>query len=706
MHIAIQRVSVQRVLPALILIAMVLFRILDPVVLRQERLQIFDLFQRAAPRHYIDAPVRIIDIDDATLEKYGQWPWPRSLLAQLIDNLQQQGVAAIGLDIVFAEPDRTAPRAMQKIWKAGDKADALRDILATLPDPDRQLAAAVKTAPVVTGFVLTPDANLQAPQRKAGIAVAGNDPLLYALGYDGAVPGLSIFDDAARGSGLLNSNPDRDGVTRRVPMVMQYNHKLFPSLSAEVLRVAQGASTYFVKSTGTGKFADFGRYVGIAQIRIGQFIVPTDRNGQVWLYDTGHEERRFVSAWRVLDRQPVDLRGMVVFIGTSALGLKDQRATPAEAAIAGVEIHAQITEQILTGTYLQRPYWADPVEIIFLVLLGSGMLFLLPKLGPIGCAVAGAVGVGIGLALGAFEYQEHGWLFDPIYPSIAALLVYLSGSLMGYLKAELERRHVRHAFSHYLAPAMVERLAADPSHLKLGGEMRDVTILFLDIRDFTTIAEGLDAEHLTHLINRFLTVMTAAVLEHGGTIDKYIGDSLMAFWNAPLDDSDHAGNACRAALSMRQRLVALNKALREEHQAAREAEQLLLLEGEIPTVPLEPVQIRIGVGINTGVCCVGNLGSQQRLNYSVMGDNVNLASRVEGLTKFYGVDIIITEATRQAAPGFQCRNLDVVQVKGRTGEVTIYALQDEGQVGAEAIAGGASVAPPPAAPSTIAASVA
>ncbi|HVI91060.1 MAG TPA: CHASE2 domain-containing protein [Dongiaceae bacterium] len=686
MRIFFHRLSLQRALPAVVLIGVLGLRIWDPGVLRDMRLQIFDLFQRASPRHYVDAPVRIIDIDETSLSKYGQWPWPRQVVARLVDNLRKRGVASITFDIVFAEPDRTAPMAMQKLWQAGDKSGTLHDILAALPDPDAELAAALRTAPVVTGFVLTSESSQQAPPRKAGMATNGANPLDFAFGYTGAVPGLQIFDDAAHGSGLLNVRPDRDGVTRRVPMVMQYDGKLYPSLSAEALRVAQHASTYVVRASGAQGLHSFGRYVGINQVRIGAFNVPTDRNGQVWLYDTGHLPQRLVPAWRILDDEPVDLRGMIVFIGTSALGLKDQRTTPLDPAIPGVELHAQIVEQILTGTYIQRPYWADVVELVFLAALGLGMLLLLPQLGPIGCAAAGAVGVTTGLALGGFEYVSHGWLFDPVYPSISALLVYLSGSLMGYIKAELERRHVRNAFSLYLAPALVERLAKDPSRLKLGGEMRDITVLFLDIRDFTSIAEGLDAAALTHLINRFLTEMSAAVLEHDGTIDKFIGDSLMAFWNAPLDDSDHAVNACRAALSMRRRLADLNAEFKQEHETAVRQEKELLIEGEIPPLPPHALELRIGIGINTGVCCVGNLGSEQRLNYSVMGDNVNLASRVEGLTKFYPVDIIVTEATQQAAMGFRYRNLDVVHVKGRSAEVTIYALLEEGEEEAATLA--------------------
>jgi len=679
MRIFRHRLTLQRGLPAIVLIGMVALRMWDPGVLRDMRLQIFDLFQRAAPRHYVDTPVRIIDIDETTLSKYGQWPWPRQVVARLVENLRKRGVAAIAFDIVFAEPDRTAPMAMQRLWQPGEKTGVLHDMLATLPDPDVEMAAALQTAPIVTGFVLTSDSSHEAPPRKAGMATNGADPRAFAFGYTGAVPGLQIFDEAAHGSGLINVRPDRDGVTRRVPMVMQYDGKLYPSLSAEALRVAQNASTYVVRASGAQGLASFGRYEGINQIRIGAFNIPTDRNGQVWLYDTGHIEQRLVPAWRILDDEPVDLKGMIVFVGTSALGLKDQRTTPLDPAIPGVELHAQIVEQILTGNYLQRPYWADVVELVFLACLGIGMLLLLPQLGPIGCAVAGAVGVSIGLGLGSFEYLGHGWLFDPVYPSLSALLVYLSGSLMGYIKAELERRHVRNAFSRYLAPALVERLAKDPSRLKLGGEMRDITILFLDIRDFTSIAEGLDASALTHLINRFLTEMSAAVLEHEGTIDKFIGDSLMAFWNAPLDDPDHAVNACRAALSMRRRLVELNAEFKREHEEAVRQEKELLIEGEMPPLPPHAIELRIGIGINTGVCCVGNLGSEQRLNYSVMGDNVNLASRVEGLTKFYPVDILVTEATHQAAMGFSYRNLDVVHVKGRSAEVTIYALLEEGE---------------------------
>ncbi|HEX9448388.1 MAG TPA: adenylate/guanylate cyclase domain-containing protein [Dongiaceae bacterium] len=671
-------ISVQRGLPAIVLIGVLLIRIYDPILMREMRLQIFDLFQQLVPRSYVDAPVRVIDVNEESLSKYGQWPWPRSLIARLVDNLRRQGVAAIGFDMVFAEPDRTSPRAMQQIWNTGQQVPELDRLLGTLPDPDEQLAQAFQHARVVTGFFLTETAGTRAPQRKAGFASNGDDPLQFAFGYGGTIAGLPSLDAAAQGIGMLNMKPDRDGITRRVPLIMQYKSKIYPSLAAEALRVAQGAKTNVIRASGAQLLGSFGRYHGINEVRIGSFVIPTDRNGQVWVYDTGSIPKRLVPAWQVLEGNAPDLRGMIVLVGTSALGLKDLRATPLDPAIPGVELHAEILEQILTGTYLQRPYWGDVVEIGFLVVLGTGMLLLLPKLGPIGCALAGASAGGLGVMLAAVAYVRHGWLFDPVYPSTAAMLVYLSGSLMGYIKAELERRHVRLAFSHYLSPTMVARLAADPSSLKLGGEMRDITIMFLDIRDFTTIAEGLDAVRLTHLINEFLTSMSAAVLDHGGTIDKYIGDSLMAIWNAPLDDPDHGRNACKAALAMRRRLIDFNARLKVQAEAAWAADQALLVEGIERMEKQPPIEIRIGIGINSGICCVGNLGSEQQFNYSAMGDNVNLASRVEGLTKFYKVDIIVTEATRDTAPDFHYRNLDVVHVKGRSAEVTIFALLDDG----------------------------
>jgi adenylate cyclase len=657
------RISLQRGVPMVVLLGLLVLRIADPAALIGLRLRVFDELQRMLPRSYVETPIRVIDLDDSTLQQYGQWPWPRNLVARLVTKLHEAGVAAIAFDMVFAEPDRTAPRIMEKTWDPENRLQELSEILAGLPDPDAVLAQSFGTAPVVTGFVMSANENGRIPERKAGFASAGADPRRFVLSYRGAIANVPLLEKAARGNGTFNAVPSSDGVIRHLPLIMQMNGRLYPSLAAEALRVAQGATTYLVKASGAQGVASLGGYDGIDRIQIGAFQIPTDRNGNIWLYDTGHEAQRLIPAWQVLRQEAPDLSGKIVFIGTSALGLKDQRATPLEGAVPGAELHAQALEQIISGHYLRRPYWADPTEILLLFTLGSAMIFLLPRLGPISCAVAGGIAAMIGIVLAIIAFINFGWLFDPVYPALAALLVYSSGSLMGYVRAELERRQVRQAFSRYLAPAMVARLAADPRRLRLGGEMRDTTVMFCDIRDFTSIAERLDAADLTRLINLFLTEMSDAVLAYGGTIDKYIGDSLMAFWNAPLDDPQHQKNACLAALAMRDRLKDLNEKLR--HGDIEIGKDALT----------EPPELRIGIGINSGMNCVGNLGSEQRFNYSVLGDNVNIAARLEGLTKIYGVDIICSEATQAKCRGLRFRPLGNVQVKGRKGQIDIFTLE-------------------------------
>ena len=347
-----------------------------------------------------------------------------------------------------------------------------------------------------------------------------------------------------------------------------------------------------------------------------------------------------------------------MFVGTSATGLKDMRATPLSPVTAGVEIHAQFAEQVLTGEHLLRPDWADGVELCYLIALGAALVLLLPRVGAVWCALLGVGSVAGVVGLSWWAFCAKRWLLDPVVPSVAVLLIYLVASFMGYLKAEMDRRRVRGAFSRYLSPVLVDRLAKHPEQLKLGGERRAMTILFADIRGFTTIAEQLDAESLTRLMNRFLTPMTERIMQQQGTIDKYIGDCIMAFWNAPLNDAEHARHACLAALNMRDHLVVWNQKQRTD--AATEG--------------TKAVPILIGIGINTGDCSVGNMGSEQRFEYSVLGDPVNVASRLEGQSKIYGVDIVIGELTRQQAPELAAIELDVLRAKGKSQPVKIFGL--------------------------------
>ncbi len=655
----------------LVLLSAVGLRIADPDLLVDLRLKSFDLYQQIRPREYIPVPVRFIDLDDESLEKLGQWPWPRTQVARLVEDLNRAGAATIVLDIVFAEPDRTSPAQIVDLWPSTPETDALRQRLASLPDHDATLAAAIDAAKnVVTGFVLLQDGGSgKTPSLKAGFAFAGDDPGKFVPGYAGAIVSLPSIQAAGQGAGGLNVIPERDGIVRRLPLLVKHKDALYPTLAVEALRVAQGASSYFIKSSGASGKPAYGARTGITNLRVGELVIPTDRLGRLWLYDTGPVKERRIPAWKFMkgDYDPALLRGNVVFVGASYAGLNDLHATPLHPAMSGVELQVQLTEQILLQRFLSRPDWARGAEIVFLVVLGLVLVVAPGRLGAAWSAGLTAVCVGGALALSWYGFSVHGLLLDPVYPAFVGVTVYSGSSLMGYLRTETERRQVRNAFSHYMSPALVERLVRDPSQLRLGGETREMTLLFCDIRGFTGIAERYDAQRLTSLINRFLTPMTDATLANGGTIDKYMGDALMAFWNAPLDDPEHATHAARTALEMRRRLVLLNEELAAEAADAGE----------------EYAPLKIGIGLNTGMCCVGNMGSQQRFDYSALGDEVNLASRLEGQTKLYGVDIIMSNRTDEQANGFTTVELDRVSVVGKTVPVTIFALLGDAELGGD-----------------------
>jgi adenylate cyclase len=369
---------------------------------------------------------------------------------------------------------------------------------------------------------------------------------------------------------------------------------------------------------------------------------------------------RYVPAWQVLEGSlnPQLVAGHIVFVGTSAEGLKDLRATPTNPAMPGVQLHAEATEQILAGHFLLRPDWARGAELVAIAALGLLLIALLPRLGAAWCAALGAAALAGVVAFSAWAFVERQWLVAPVYAVLAVLGVYLTGSLAAFLRTEAERREVRQAFGRYLSPAVVEQLARHPESLRLGGETRELSVLFCDVRGFTTLSEQLDPEALTRLVNRFLTPMTGILLDHGGTIDKYMGDCIMAFWNAPLDDPDHARHAAAAALAMERELEVLNARLAAE---------------AAPGSPAAP-PLRIGIGINTGRACVGNFGSDQRFDYSAIGDEVNLASRLEGQSKTYGVTCVIGDATRTRLAGWACLELDLLRVKGKREAERIHAL--------------------------------
>jgi adenylate cyclase len=652
-------------LPLAVLLIAIGTRIVAPDLLDRLSLIAFDLYQRASPREPGNAPIRVVDIDDKSLAKIGQWPWPRTVVAKLVDQLAAAGAAVIAFDIDFAEPDRTSPKLLLPLiaQNGGVQSDAEK-LLSSLPDPDQALAAAMRKLPVATGFILTGRGDARPPAEKAGFAFTGTDPLGQVETYTRVVPNLPVLEAAAAGNGFLNQTLDWDNVVRRVALVMSLNGKPYPSLAAEALRLAFGASTYIGRAAGANGESNFGQDTGLTAIRIGPVTVPTDAAGRVWLHYARSGPGLTISAADVLAGKfdPASVAGHIVLVGTSAAGvINDQRATPLSPAVPGVEIHAQLIDEILQGDFLTRPDWAVGAEILFALVAGAGLILVLPRIGALPSAVVGGVAVlvALGGSWAAFKYAHL--LLDPVYPWGVITLVYLVASLIGYLRTEARQREIRSAFSRYMSPHYVQELAAHPEKLQLGGEMRVMTIMFCDIRGFTSRAEGMDAQSLTHFMNTFLSPMTEIITEQKGTIDKYIGDCIMAFWNAPLDDPEHASNAVRAAQMMRRKLIELNHIWTEEAAAAGK--------------PFRPVQM--GIGINTGECVVGNFGSQQHFDYSLLGDPVNLASRLEGLGKLYGIDLLIGEETAIRLDEPALIEVDLVAVKGKSQAGRVYTLPPE-----------------------------
>jgi adenylate cyclase len=646
-----------------VIVASLALRVWDPAPVARLRSLVFDSYQRLSPRQFDpNLPVRIVDIDEESLKQVGQWPWPRTVLAELVGKLGANGAAAIGFDMVFPEPDRMSPANALHFWPQSDALAELREEVEKLPSNDAVFAEAIGNAPVVLGFIASPQA-ASLPETKAGFAHAGDDPKLFAPYYPGAAVSLKELQDKAQGTGSLNWIPEQDQIIRRLPMVIRVGETLYPAFAADMLRLAQGASTYVIKSSGASGEKAFGEKTGIVAVKIGEFEVPTEANGQMWIRFTPESKQRYLPAWKILNGEigAEDIQGRILLIGTSAAGLLDLRATPLDPSVPGVSLHAQAIEQILQGAFLQRPDFATPAELLYILVLGLLIAFLIYRMGALGSAVLGGIAVASVIGISWYAFEKFGWLVDPIYPAMALTAIYLAGTLVVFLRTERERNRVRHAFSHYMAPALVERLAGDPSRLKLGGETRDMTLLFSDVRGFTGISEGLDAEELTRFLNSLFTPLSNIILDEQGTIDKFMGDAVMAFWNAPLDDSAHPTHACNAALRMMREMDHLNELWRSEAEAKGR--------------PFKPV--RLGIGLNTGVCCVGNLGSETRFDYSVIGDNVNVASRLEGQCKTYDVGTVVGHSTTMRAPDFAFLELDLLKVKGKTEATRAFALMGD-----------------------------
>jgi adenylate cyclase len=649
-----RRFGLTRAICVLLLFALVPLRILDPAPLEEIRLRTFDFFQSLRPRETVSRPVVIVDIDEASLKEIGQWPWPRTILADLITRLAELGVVAIGFDIIFAEPDRMSPSIAATSFRNLD--DDTRNKLRNLPSNDEVFAQAIRGARVVVGqagsATATPRSQAEAALQ-TGFAVRGPDATPFIVTFAGLLRNVPVIEQAAAGRGVFSVLPERDGIVRRVPLVMRAQGAMVPSLSMELLRVVTKSSAILVRTD----------QAGVQSVAVPGLQVPTDQNGRFWVHFNKHDPARYVSAKDVLQgRVPRDrVEGKLMLIGTSAVGLLDIKTTPVSAAIPGVEIHAQILESALTKSSLTYPNYAVGVELLVAVFVGLAIIIVAPMLRASIVIALGAIVAAALIGTSWYLYSQYNLLIDFTYPLISSALVYLALVFMNYIKEQKQRQQIRAAFGYYLSPALVEQLARSPEKLVLGGEERRMTILFSDVRGFTTISEHYkhDPQGLTRLMNQFLTPLTNAIIERKGTIDKYIGDAIMAFWNAPLDDPQQEVNACEAALEMLAHADKLNQ------QFKREAEQ-----NGGKYMPLN-----VGIGLNTGPCVVGNMGSDFRFNYSVLGDTVNVASRLEARTKDYRIPIVIGAQTeQQAKEKFATLEIDLIQVKGKSEPETVFTV--------------------------------
>lgn len=674
--------SLERLLGLAMLVGFLTLYLAEPYPIEFMRLKTFDYFQQLKPRKIPPPqgkPVTIIDLDENSLTEIGQWPWPRDVIAKMVQNLMQMGAVQVAFDVTFPEPDRMNPAGIADNIKGLD--EETKNKLRAIPSNDEIFSSVIKKSRVVlgqTGYWEKRDADeIAPPPIKKSIALRGTkgapNPGIWLSSFPSLVRNVPEIEKYAAGHGIFSIIPERDGIIRRVSTMFKYEDDIYPALSVEMMRTAFNRRTVQLRYDAAGI-----KEIGIASRR--QFPphglkLKTDANGRVWPYFSRSDKSKYVSAKDVLNgtADPSLIKGKLTIVGTSAAGLLDIRATPVDPIIPGVEVHVQLIESAMHNLYLSRPGFFVAAELALILFGGLAMIILVPLLGAkwgmvAFILIAGGSGAtswylfaGLDLSILGVKFPGR-MLFDAGYAIISILFMYMTLTYTSYAREEASRRQTRDAFSKYLSPDMVSRVAENPGELKLGGELRELTLLFCDVRGFTTISEQFDAVGLTSLINKLLTPLTNAILGRQGTVDKYMGDCIMAFWNAPIDDEDHSYNGCCSALAMLEEMGPLNDRLEEE---AKE-------EGR------KHIPLKVGLGLNTGQCVVGNMGSDQRFDYSVLGDTVNLAARLEGQSKSYGMNVVLGPTTNTAVESRMATiDLDFIQVKGKTEGTYIYGLMGD-----------------------------
>lgn len=623
---------------------------------------LYDYRLRISMPNTHDERIVILDINEKSLKEEGRWPWSRDRMALLMDQLfDRYGVAVVGFDVVFAERDNSSGLGvLQKLGQEQLKNDAgfqtaLNQISPQL-EYDKLFAEKIRNRKVILGFYLTNQKDhsasgmLPAPTFPSGMF---KNSLIGFTTWNGYGANLPELQSAALSAGHFNPLVDEDGVVRRVPMLVECNGAYYPSLSLAMVQALMGEPPIML-GYADGKNSG---YSGLEWLELsgGQrnLRIPVDQDVASLIPYRGRQGSfTYLAIADVLhDRiEPAQLKDKIVLIGTTAPGLLDMRSTPVSEVYPGVEVHANMIAGMLDQDLKQQPAYMLGAEVLWLLLVGVSLSVLLPLLSPMRAILVSIVMFAISQGLSQMIWQ-YADVVMPIANSLVMIsLLFALNMSYGYFVESRTKRQITNLFGQYVPTELVDEMSKHPESVSMEGESREMSVLFSDVRGFTTISEGLDPKELSLLMNEFLTPLSRVVYKHRGTIDKYMGDCIMAFWGAPLPDASHARNAIQAGLEMLATLDSLQERFNER--------------GWPP--------IKIGVGINTGRVSVGNMGSEVRVAYTVMGDEVNLASRLEGITKQYGVGIIVGENTKAAVPEFVYRELDHVRVKGKDKPIAIY----------------------------------
>jgi adenylate cyclase len=649
---------------------------------------VYDARLRLTMANSVDPRIVIIDIDEKSLAAEGRWPWRRDKLGTMLDRLfDHYKVGIVGFDVVFAEHDESSGLGIlrelgQKELKGNIQYQAVLKDVAPRLEYDRVFAEKLKNRAIVLGYYFSNVSSEDGKGRASGVlpkpvlpsgTFKGKNILFTS--YVGYGANLEEFQQAAASGGHFNPLPDDDGVTRRVPMLAEYKGAHYESLSMAMIRLGLGLPPV-VPGFPEEKFWSKD-YPGLEWVDMGSVRIPVDYAVTALVPYRGKQGSfRYISATDVLHgNAPLnDLKDKIVLIGTTAPGLNDLRAAPVASVYPGVEMHANLIAGMLDGSIKQRPPYVLGAEVMLLLLSGTGMALLLPMVNPLRATVLTVAVIVAAFAINVLVWTEGNLVLPLASGLLMITMLFALNMSYGFFVESRAKRQITGLFGQYVPPELVDEMSRDPEAFSMEGESRELSVLFTDVRGFTTISEGLDPKALSSLMNEFLTPLTRIIYRHRGTIDKYMGDCVMAFWGAPLNDPQHARNAVMAGMEMHRTLEELQPNFKEK--------------GWPP--------IHIGVGVNSGRMSVGNMGSEIRLAYTVMGDAVNLASRLEGITKRYGVNMIVGETTRAEVPEVVFRELDKVKVKGKENPVAIFepvglsgeiekAVQDELKLWSQAL---------------------